>query len=49
MAFNAAEGLAARVGDEATKTLIQRELLPWALGLRDPVAERIQARQQGEA
>jgi hypothetical protein len=34
--------------DPACVQAIRDELLPWALGLRDPVRERVQAREDTE-
>ena len=37
------------VSFDASRSRIQRDLIPWLLGYRDPVAERVAARERGEA
>ena len=43
----AADVLARVIGSEEVHRLVRAELVPWALGLRDPAAERIAAGEAG--
>ena len=45
------EALATEIEKEASpgRAAITAELIPWALGYRDPVRERVEARQRGAA